>query len=106
MCQLLIHIIPQKHTTRKKSISAFILWNSDSSLQLLGEGGGDCQGVNGRFKPNEPISRQDMAAIIARYAQDVAKATLPQNNAPITFTDEDKSVPMRQTPSARCSRPV
>ncbi|MEG2657699.1 MAG: S-layer homology domain-containing protein [Clostridiales bacterium] len=47
--------------------------------------------VNGveadKFCPDAPISRQDMAVMIARYAKNVVHKTLPQKNAPLSFND-------------------
>lgn len=44
---------------------------------------------NGRFLPNAPITREQMAAIIARYAENSGK-TLPRIENPPTFRDMDQ----------------
>lgn len=45
---------------------------------------------NNNFSPNANISRQDMAVMIARYAANVQKVTLPVKNPAITFSDDAK----------------
>ena len=42
---------------------------------------------NGLFSPNAPITRQDMAVMLQRYVEKVAKEELPQENAILEFTD-------------------
>ena len=42
---------------------------------------------NGLFSPNAPITRQDMAVMLQRYVEKVAKEELPQENAIMEFTD-------------------
>ncbi|HYE69255.1 MAG TPA: S-layer homology domain-containing protein, partial [Anaerovoracaceae bacterium] len=44
-------------------------------------------GSNGMFKPNDSITRQDIAVMISRYATKVAKYDLPKTNTKVTFTD-------------------
>lgn len=39
------------------------------------------------FRPNEPITREDMALMLYRYAKNVAKAELPAVNTAVRFTD-------------------
>ena len=46
-------------------------------------------GANGKFNPKETITRQDMALIIARYAENVAKYKLPETTTALNFTDSD-----------------
>lgn len=41
----------------------------------------------GMFRPNDPITREDMALMLYRYTVNVAKTQLPAVNAPITFKD-------------------
>ncbi len=48
---------------------------------------GVAQGTDGKFNPNAAITRQEMAAMTARFATDVKKAELPTVNAAVTFTD-------------------
>ena len=43
---------------------------------------------NGKFAPNSPITRQDMAVMIMNYTTKVAKKTLPDSVARITFADD------------------
>ena len=43
---------------------------------------------NGRFEPGAPITREQMAAIIARYVQSTGKA-LPTIADPVVFKDKD-----------------
>ena len=40
------------------------------------------------YRPNEPITREDMALMLYRYATEVAKSQLPAVNEPITFKDD------------------
>ena len=37
--------------------------------------------------PDEPVTREDMALMLYRYAEKVAKSNLPAVNAAIEFTD-------------------
>ena len=46
-------------------------------------------GTNGKFNPKETIIRQDMALILARYAEYVAKYKLPETTTALNFTDSD-----------------
>ncbi len=39
------------------------------------------------FSPNAPITRQDMAVMLNRYLDKIAKAELTANTQPLTFTD-------------------
>jgi hypothetical protein len=48
---------------------------------------GIAKGKDGKFNPNGYITRQDIAVMIARYAENVTKCTLPQTNSKVTFTD-------------------
>lgn len=41
----------------------------------------------GRFRPNEPITREDMALMLYRYTTNVARSQLPAVNAAINFKD-------------------
>ena len=41
----------------------------------------------GRFRPNEPITREDMALMLYRYTTNVANSRLPAVNAAISFKD-------------------
>ena len=50
---------------------------------------GVAAGADGKFNPNAGISRQDMAVMIARYAEKVANYALPETNDKVTFTDVD-----------------
>ena len=43
---------------------------------------------NGRFEPNAPITREQMASIVARYVQSTG-ATLPTITDPVVFKDMD-----------------
>ncbi len=45
-------------------------------------------GSNGKFLPNEKISRQDMAVMLMRYHEKSAKEELLKVNAKVTFADE------------------
>lgn len=57
----------------------FIEWAADNGI---------VKGISAdKFAPNEKISREQMAAIICRYAE-YAGIKLPDDNAQITFTDE------------------
>lgn len=46
-------------------------------------------GSYGRFDPNANITRQDIAVMIARYADKVVEYTLPKVGSAITFTDSN-----------------
>ena len=48
---------------------------------------GIAAGASGKFDPNDNITRQDIAVMIARYAKKVANYTLPETNGAVTFTD-------------------
>ena len=43
---------------------------------------------NGRFLPDQPIARQQMAVMLSRYAAKVDRVTLPAGEPPIIFTDD------------------
>lgn len=45
-------------------------------------------GFNGRFNPNDKISRQDMAVILSRYAEKQMKIQLISPNNDVKFADE------------------
>ena len=47
---------------------------------------GIVSGYGGKFRPSESISRQDIAAMLARYAEKI-RYTLPRTTAPVVFTD-------------------
>lgn len=47
-------------------------------------------GFDGRLDPNGSITRQDIAVMIVRYAENVAKYTLPITTSATTFKDSDK----------------
>ena len=47
-------------------------------------------GAAGVFNPMSPITRQDVAAILSRYAAKVAHFTLPKTDKAIEFTDSAK----------------
>ncbi len=49
---------------------------------------GIAKGDDGKFSPNAQITRQDMAVMLTRYIQDVAKKMLPEKNTAVTFNDE------------------
>ncbi|MEA1962143.1 MAG: S-layer homology domain-containing protein [Bacillota bacterium] len=49
---------------------------------------GVAKGANGHFNPNDVITRQDMATMITRYADSVAKYNLPEGNQSKTFADD------------------
>ena len=42
----------------------------------------------GRFSPSAKITRQEMAVMLQRYVENVAKTQLLEKNAPVTFTDQ------------------
>ncbi|MDD4571235.1 MAG: S-layer homology domain-containing protein [Clostridia bacterium] len=44
-------------------------------------------GTDGKFNPNANISREEMAAMISRYAAKIAKYTLPETNPVANFAD-------------------
>ena len=48
---------------------------------------GIAAGTGGKFDPNDNITRQDIAVMIARYAKKVANYALPETNGAVTFTD-------------------
>ena len=48
---------------------------------------GIASGYNGNFAPNTCITRQDMAVMLTRYADKVAKFTLPTEKTAVTFSD-------------------
>jgi len=48
---------------------------------------GIAKGEDGSFNPEAQISRQDMATMLTRYIQEVAKKTLPKKNAAVAFND-------------------
>lgn len=48
------------------------------------------QGYDGKFSPNNQISRQDMAVMITNYAENVAKYTMPKTHTAVTFADDGK----------------
>lgn len=48
---------------------------------------GIATGTNGKFNPNANMTRQDMAVMIARYAEKTANYTLPETKEAILFTD-------------------
>ncbi len=48
---------------------------------------GVASGSDGKFNPNATITRQDIAVMLARYADEVASYTLPKTNSTVTFTD-------------------
>ena len=54
---------------------------------------GVASGYGGAFSPNAPVTRQDIAVMLARYAEKVAAFTLPETVAPISFTDRGKIAP-------------
>lgn len=45
------------------------------------------------FEPDTPITREDMSVMLYRYMTLVAKAELPEVNAPVAFTDADDIAP-------------
>lgn len=45
------------------------------------------------FNPNAPVTRQDLAVMIYRYANNVSGVVLPRMVAPITFADNAKIAP-------------
>lgn len=50
---------------------------------------GVIQGVSATsFNPNAPVTRQDLAVMIYRYASNVSGTVLPRKNASITFADD------------------
>ena len=51
---------------------------------------GVASGAAGRFDANATITRQDMAVMIARYAEKIAKYELPETADAVTFTDSGK----------------
>ena len=51
---------------------------------------GIAAGSDGKFNPNATITRQDIAVMLARYADKVASYTLPKTNSAVTFTDSAK----------------
>ncbi|ATW25596.1 fibronectin type III domain-containing protein [Candidatus Formimonas warabiya] len=51
---------------------------------------GVSQGTDGKFNPNAPINRQEMAAMIARFVKDVKGATLPAVNESVVFADNGR----------------
>jgi len=48
---------------------------------------GVATGSDGKFNPNASITRQDIAVMLARYADKVAGYTLPETNSVAAFTD-------------------
>lgn len=65
----------------------YITWANNTGL---------IKGFAGRFEPNTPITRQDMATLLFQYAQDVAKVTLPYHKAAIVFRDKAEISPYAQ----------
>ncbi|MEA4813291.1 MAG: S-layer homology domain-containing protein [Oscillospiraceae bacterium] len=51
---------------------------------------GIASGADGKFNPNDIITRQDIAVMIARYAEKEANYTLPETNGTVAFKDNAK----------------
>lgn len=47
-------------------------------------------GADGKFNPNACITRQDIALMLARYAEKIAKTTLDETVNAVTFADQSK----------------
>ncbi len=62
-------------------------WYSAAVQWAYGEG--IVTGTGGKFEPNASITRQDMAVMIARYAEKAADYTLPAANKAVEFTDNN-----------------
>ncbi|HWR56871.1 MAG TPA: S-layer homology domain-containing protein, partial [Negativicutes bacterium] len=77
-----------KYTTTSFSDVAATSWFAPY-VSWAGQAGVS-QGADGKFNPNAPITRQEMAAMIARFVEDVAGATLPLVNEAVTFADDDR----------------
>lgn len=52
------------------------------------------------YKPREPITREDMALMLYRYATNVAKATIPAVKEKINFTDSNMIAARAAEPAA------
>ncbi|ATW25590.1 S-layer homology domain-containing protein [Candidatus Formimonas warabiya] len=61
--------------------ASYVAWAGEAGVS---------QGADGKFNPNAPITRQEMAAMIARFVEDVAGATLPSVNEAVTFADNGR----------------
>lgn len=59
----------------------YVQWGYDSGV-VQGTG-------QGRFQPRDPISRQELAVMVARYAASL-DYTLPANQAEVSFTDRSQ----------------
>ncbi|HZK61199.1 MAG TPA: S-layer homology domain-containing protein, partial [Anaerovoracaceae bacterium] len=64
--------------------SGAVAWASDNDITL---GYANTDGTK-NFNPNQNITRQDMAVMMKRYLDQVAKKTLPSVDAKIAFVDE------------------
>jgi hypothetical protein len=62
---------------------AAVQWASENGIVL---------GSNGNFNPNDNITRQDLAVILTRYAENIGYK-LPETNAPATFSDSAEIAP-------------
>lgn len=49
---------------------------------------GVAKGYEGKFNPNDCISRQDIAVMLVNYADKVGNYTLPASNDAIVFADD------------------
>ena len=48
---------------------------------------GIVQGADGNFRPDEAVTRQDLAVMLVRYQQKVVKTELPADSAAPAFAD-------------------
>ena len=46
--------------------------------------------ANAKFRPNDPVSRQELCTMLGRYAADVDNYTLPNKRAAVPFKDDAK----------------
>ena len=54
---------------------------------------GIAQGADGKFSPNAPVTRQDLAVMLMRYQEKVVKAELPKTADAEAFLDNDQIAP-------------
>jgi hypothetical protein len=54
---------------------------------------GVASGFSGAFSPNATVTRQDIAVMLARYAEKVAAFTLPEAVTAVSFSDSGKIAP-------------
>ena len=56
------------------------------------------------FKPNQPVTRAEAAAIIAGYAENTSDTELQDKNEPVVFADEEKIPSWAKDPVYACQK--